>query len=135
MQYEGVSVVCCDKVTALETTMMVAYIHDQRHFNTRQEVSEDTDVVFFSFFLFFFLSKSCSHTSWILSADSWGVQRPSSVAGKTLWERSWGGLSGTAGFGWRGQSPDAAEESAVTVSGEWPSRDGRDDSVVLGTSS
>lgn len=52
MQYEGVSVVCCDKVTALETTMMVAYIHDQRHFNTRQEVSEDTDVVFF--FSFFF---------------------------------------------------------------------------------
>lgn len=33
------------------------------------------------------------------------------------------------------QSPDNAEASAVTVRGEWPFRDWRDDSVVLGTNS
>lgn len=117
--------------------MMVAYVHDQRHFNTRQEVSEDTDVVFFSFFLFFPFP-SHVHIPLGFYPQTPGEcrgHRRWRLAGKALWERSWAGLSETAGFGWRGQSPDAAEESAVTVSGEWPLRDWRDDSVVLGTSS
>lgn len=34
MRHESVSLVSRDKVTVLETTMMVAYIHNQRNFNT-----------------------------------------------------------------------------------------------------